>query len=149
MRVERWFKVLVLGGAALGKACGGNEADAGGMKEPRPTAGAAPTDVDDGGSAATAGSATSGGSSGGTNAGASVGGAAALPGGNAGMASSGSAAGGSSGESSGGVSAGGVDAGVAGAGGADGQLECRIRENGLGHASDPCGCPCCWCVCVC
>jgi hypothetical protein len=82
--------------------------------------------------------ATSGGGSGGTVVEAEGGSA-----GSAGSAGSSNSAGGGAGESGGGSSSGGAEAGAS-SGGAGEPLECRIRDNGLGNARDPCGCPCCW-----
>ncbi|MDF3066845.1 MAG: hypothetical protein K0R38_2446 [Polyangiaceae bacterium] len=152
MRIERWFKVLVLGGAALGKGCAG-AGEQGSTKNRSPLAGAAAVDPETGGSNAGAGSASGGtvgapSASGGHSA-TSGGGAGGKPiqseAGQAGAPSSGGSTGGGGGSAGGSSPSGGSpEAGAAGTSGAGGQLVCHVGKNGVGRASDPCGCPCCW-----
>jgi len=153
METERWFKVLVLGGAMLGGACapaqeargtrrstGGTGGSAGGSGGATVLGGGAPAST-----GSTAGS--SGVSS--TGAGDAGGGSAA---GGAGDAGGGTAAGGArpgaGGDGSHGPSSGDGGAGGSGGsgapGGIGGQLQCRIDASGHGDPGDPCGCPCCW-----
>jgi hypothetical protein len=137
MRVERLFKVLVLGGAALGGACGNEAAPEGGTNEPGSGSGGAdspgPTSQggSDGSSAAGAGGTSTGGMAGTDAVGAAdTGGAGrASAGGVGGMQTS---------------SAGNSPGGGAGMAGSSVELECRVDPNGRGDPEDPCGCPCCW-----
>lgn len=142
--------MLVLGGAALGKACGEPASKSPGTKQETPVAGTnsrepvGGSSPVNGGSAADAGGTVSGAGSAGTGAG----GAGPASGGVPTAGTSGSVSVGGVAEEDGGVS--GSSAGSESAGGAGGgagepaTLECRVRENGVGHAADPCGCPCCW-----
>jgi hypothetical protein len=136
MRVERLFKVLVLGGAALGGACGNEAAPEGGKNEPgsgsggADLAGATSQGGSDGSSAAGAGSPSTGGTAG-TDA------VGAADTGGAGKAS----AGGTGGMQ---TSAGNSPGGEAGTAGSSVELECRLDTAGRGDPADPCGCPCCW-----
>ena len=152
MRADRWFNVLVLGGAALGNACVREAAEAG--SSPEGHSGAAPSavgDVVNGGSGSRNTDVSSGSTSGG---GPSSGGIASASRG----ATSSGAAGTSSGEVGGASEAGsgpsspmGGDAAAGGssgssggsAGGATG-LVCHTDAKGFGRSSDPCGCSCCW-----
>ncbi|HEX2876078.1 MAG TPA: hypothetical protein VHP33_32730 [Polyangiaceae bacterium] len=139
MKTERWFKVLVLGGAMVGQACGT-------VQEGRPNRRAAGT----GGSTSGSGGESSpgdgiAGSSGSTagSGGVSLAGAGGADASAAGGASSGSGAPSGSGAASSGDGGSGGAGGVAGSG-SGGQLECRVDASGHGDARDPCGCPCCW-----
>lgn len=158
MRVERWFNVLVLGGAALGNACGRGAAEQGGT----------PAQPSDGGTTSTVVDSTQSGSSGagvsGTNATSNSGGDGTASSGTSSV-SAGSSTGGAPGSSgaagsptNGGQSAtGGTSAtdpaggkaalGGAGSGGSAGNeaaIACHPDANGFGKAADPCGCSCCW-----
>lgn len=137
MRVERLFKVLVLGGAALGGACGNEATPEGGTNEPGSGNGGADSP----------GPTSQGGSSGSSAAGAggtSTGGMAGTDA--AGAADSGGAGKGSAGSTSEGgtSSAGSSPGGAAGMAGSSVELECRVDAAGQGDPADPCGCPCCW-----
>ena len=163
MRVERWFNVLVLGGASLGNACGREAAepdratahpsDAGTTSElVDPTDGGGTGGSGSSGTSATSNSGADGGvssaSGGASSAGASSSSAAA---GSPTMAEGGSATGGTGAvHPTGGkaaVGGSGGDAGRAGSGGSAGgetTLACHRDANGFGKAADPCGCACCW-----
>jgi len=114
MLTERWFNVLVLGGAAIGlTACGGEAPEGGG-------GGNGATDAGNGGAGAAASA------SGGAGNGAQTGGAGSV------------ATGGTS--NGGGTSTGGETA--AGGEGTGGAIELVCSEDA--DPGDPCGCPCCW-----
>jgi hypothetical protein len=158
MRVERWFNVLVLGGAALANACARGPEEKG--STPEGHSGTAPTagDVADGGGGATN---TNGPAAGG---GVASGGIASTAG--AANASGGAGSSGSAGHPSGGAAGGASDAGSGpsapvggdtsggmsgsagnasgGSAGAAAGLECHTDAKGFGKSSDACGCPCCW-----
>ena len=152
MRVERWFNVLVLGGAALAGACksGGaedvdvHEAGDGGTSATS-TGGAGDSSSAAAGLSGNAGTASAG-TGGVAEAGASpLGGGGAVgvdggSGGNSGSAPIGAGAG--SGGASG--SAGSSDSGAGGGAGSEAQLACHVDTAGFGSPKDPCGCPCCW-----
>ena len=140
MRTERWFNVLVLGGAVLGQACGngqeGPPSQRGGSSSGSGGAGSA--------GAGDGGSASSNAGTGGVNssgAGDAGGGSAA-----GGESASGSGGIGSSGASSGGTGSSGASSGGEGGAGSGEELQCRLDSKGRGHPNDPCGCPCCWAV---
>jgi hypothetical protein len=146
MKTERWFNVLVLGGAILGQACGTQE----GRPIRRGTAGSGGTAGTDGASSPSAGDAGSdgsmagSGSSGVSSPGGGDAGAGSTAGGTGpgGLGGAGSGGAGSGGAGSGGAGSGG--AGSGGQGGSNGHLECHIDSTGHGQLRDPCGCPCCW-----
>jgi hypothetical protein len=153
-RAERWFKVLVLGGAALAKACGTPAAERGNARQAPPAtsagagAGGSPTVSAMGGGPGAAGSERGGATNGGSTA---TNGGSSGAAGSGGDASSGGQGGerasaGAAGESEGGGAPSGGTAGAGGGGGSGGSdgLQCHLREHGLGTATDPCGCPCCW-----
>lgn len=145
MKTERWFNVLVLGGATLGQACGTTQearpkprgTEGGGGGTGGSTGGLGGASSPGGGGASTGGTA---GSSGVSTAGASEAGGGSSVGG---AHSSGSGGGSPGGATSGGGGASGAG-GVASLGGSGGELQCMIDASGHGDARDPCGCPCCW-----
>jgi hypothetical protein len=158
MRVERWFNVLVLGGAALGNACGREAAEQGGTP-PHPSDGGTTSTVVDSTDSGTSGATSSGGTNATSNSGgdgtSSSGGSSGSGGSSrAGAPSSSGAAGaptdgGQSGMGgTGAMETGGKAAlGGAGSGGSAGNeaaLACHPDANGFGKAADPCGCSCCW-----
>jgi hypothetical protein len=107
MRTERWFRVLVLGGAALGGGCSGTE-DEETEAEPRHV----------GGSAGTGSGGTQAGTAG--SAGALVAGGGSGAGGSEGMEGAGRGGAGGGGAGGGGAGGGGVGGGEAGTGGTAG-----------------------------
>lgn len=158
MRAERWFNVLVLGGAALAHACLRASSEQG--NTPEGHSGSAPSAAGNaaevGGCATnSSGSVSTGGSGASTGGFASmVGGSSATGGssdsaGHAGSGGTGGAdqAGSSSNGAVGGDSTGGQlndSAGAAGSAGSGMGPVCHTNAMGLGKASDPCGCACCW-----
>jgi hypothetical protein len=172
MRIERWFNVLVLGGAALGAGCGHDDPNEEEGSEPSTTTGAGNGGTSASSSGGTSGESSNGGASSGgvSNGGASNGGnetGGSPPNGGSGgqgaetssggaQAAGGSAGGGAgatgsgvggSGAAAGGGSGGdgGGSAGMSGSAGG-GPLECKLDPSGRGDPRDPCGCPCCWAV---
>ena len=142
MKPERWFRILVLGGAVLGTDC-----------KATPDTGSTGDASADGATGGAGRGGADGGSSGGAGGGGKGGGASTAPGGAAGVAGgaaggAGGSAGGVGGVGGGAASGAGGAAGGAGAGGgmagSGGLLECRLDASGHGSAADPCGCPCCW-----
>jgi hypothetical protein len=138
MRTERWFNVLVLGGAVLGQACGTDPQ----VPPNQPGAGGGGAGA---GGAGSPGAGDAGSGKGGSG-GASSSGAGEAGGGSAarGEGASGSGGASSGGASSGGASSGGASSGASGVGGSGGELQCHVDSKGYGDPRDPCGCPCCW-----
>jgi hypothetical protein len=148
MRVDRWFNVLVLGGAAIVGACKSGDAEDAGTRE----AGDGGTSATSAGGAGVSSSAAAGLSSNAGTGGASEAGASPL-GGGAGAVGVDGGSGGNSGSApvGAGASSGGVDgtadssdSGAGGGAGSEAQLTCRVDTMGFGSSKDPCGCPCCW-----
>jgi hypothetical protein len=140
MKTERWFKVLVLGGAMVGEACGTVQE---GRPNRRPGGTGGSTAGSGGERSPGDGAAGTGGSSAGSG-GVSLPGAGGADGSAAGGAPPGASGAASSGAASSGDSGSGGAGAAGGLGGSGGQLECRIDASGHGDSRDPCGCPCCW-----